>query len=271
MEQWGFPHGFGAAESTAGAAPAGHLPPGDSGHSPVSSSSPAFLRRFALSICFLVRARRGLLGWVRDDGLVEVPTTKYAWNGDVALAYQVIGDGPVDLIYYQGLESHVDLVKALGGGDAYSGVNDVGDEVGISSLQTQTWQTMTLPGFGQGSCCPSNVPAKMKVVVLSGTHAFFRVTLSGQVGCLPNGAVIGEAGCFVRVSVGGHLLAPDAVVFARAQDHGASVYFTDSHSAQFVSDPLPAGTYTLAVQWSTLEASFTSDQFMITVDRIKTA
>ena len=41
--------------------------------------------------------------------MTERPETRYAWNGDVALAYQVIGDGPVDLIYYQGLESHVDL------------------------------------------------------------------------------------------------------------------------------------------------------------------
>jgi class 3 adenylate cyclase len=40
---------------------------------------------------------------------VEIPETYYAWNGDIALAYQVIGDGPVDLIYYQGLESNVDL------------------------------------------------------------------------------------------------------------------------------------------------------------------
>ena len=38
-----------------------------------------------------------------------IPETSYAWNGDVALAYQVIGDGPIDLIYYQGLESNVDL------------------------------------------------------------------------------------------------------------------------------------------------------------------
>jgi class 3 adenylate cyclase/pimeloyl-ACP methyl ester carboxylesterase len=37
------------------------------------------------------------------------PKTKYAWNGDVALAYQVFGDGPVDLIYCQGYASHVDL------------------------------------------------------------------------------------------------------------------------------------------------------------------
>lgn len=40
---------------------------------------------------------------------MDIPTTRYAWNGDVALAYQVLGDGPVDLVYYQGLESHVDL------------------------------------------------------------------------------------------------------------------------------------------------------------------
>ncbi len=39
----------------------------------------------------------------------ERPDTKYAWNGDVALAYQVFGDGPVDLVYMQGFTSHVDL------------------------------------------------------------------------------------------------------------------------------------------------------------------
>ena len=39
----------------------------------------------------------------------ERPETKYAWNGDVALAYQVFGSGPVDLVYMQGIGSHVDL------------------------------------------------------------------------------------------------------------------------------------------------------------------
>jgi class 3 adenylate cyclase/pimeloyl-ACP methyl ester carboxylesterase len=34
---------------------------------------------------------------------------RYAWNGDVALAYQVFGAGPVDLVYLQGYVSHVDL------------------------------------------------------------------------------------------------------------------------------------------------------------------
>ena len=37
------------------------------------------------------------------------PETRYAWNGDVALAYQVFGAGPVDLVYVQGYTSHVDL------------------------------------------------------------------------------------------------------------------------------------------------------------------
>jgi class 3 adenylate cyclase len=40
---------------------------------------------------------------------VERPETRYAWNGDVCLAYQVIGEGPVDLLYLQGYCSQVDL------------------------------------------------------------------------------------------------------------------------------------------------------------------
>jgi Adenylate and Guanylate cyclase catalytic domain len=33
---------------------------------------------------------------------VERPDTHYAWNGDSSIAYQVVGDGPVDLVYLQG-------------------------------------------------------------------------------------------------------------------------------------------------------------------------
>jgi class 3 adenylate cyclase/pimeloyl-ACP methyl ester carboxylesterase len=40
---------------------------------------------------------------------VESPETQYAWNGRVALAYQVRGDGPVDLLYLQGRYSSVDM------------------------------------------------------------------------------------------------------------------------------------------------------------------
>jgi class 3 adenylate cyclase len=44
-----------------------------------------------------------------EDIRVQVPETRYAWNGDVALAYQIVGDGPVDLVYLQGWISNVDL------------------------------------------------------------------------------------------------------------------------------------------------------------------
>jgi len=40
---------------------------------------------------------------------VERPETRYAWNGDTALAYQVIGKGPIDLFYLQGRCSNVDM------------------------------------------------------------------------------------------------------------------------------------------------------------------
>jgi class 3 adenylate cyclase len=41
--------------------------------------------------------------------LVERPETRYAWNGDVSLAYQLVGDGPIDLLYLQGYCSQIDL------------------------------------------------------------------------------------------------------------------------------------------------------------------
>ena len=37
------------------------------------------------------------------------PDTRFAWNGDVSLAYQVCGDGPTDLVYLQGYCSNVDV------------------------------------------------------------------------------------------------------------------------------------------------------------------
>lgn len=34
---------------------------------------------------------------------------RYAWNMDTALAYQVVGSGPVDLVYLQGYLLNVEL------------------------------------------------------------------------------------------------------------------------------------------------------------------
>jgi pimeloyl-ACP methyl ester carboxylesterase len=38
------------------------------------------------------------------------PETRYAKSGDVHIAYQVIGDGPIDLVYVPGWVSHIELM-----------------------------------------------------------------------------------------------------------------------------------------------------------------
>jgi len=40
---------------------------------------------------------------------VSPPTTRYAKSGDVNIAYQVVGEGPLDLVYVPGWLSHVEL------------------------------------------------------------------------------------------------------------------------------------------------------------------
>src|SRR3954470_20809910 len=37
------------------------------------------------------------------------PPTRYARSGDVSIAYQVVGDGPVDLVLVQGFATHLDV------------------------------------------------------------------------------------------------------------------------------------------------------------------
>jgi hypothetical protein len=37
------------------------------------------------------------------------PDTRYAWNGDVSLAYQALGDGEPVVLYLQGYLSNVEL------------------------------------------------------------------------------------------------------------------------------------------------------------------
>jgi class 3 adenylate cyclase len=37
------------------------------------------------------------------------PETRYAWNGDVALAFQIVGDSTPDLVYLQGFCSNIDM------------------------------------------------------------------------------------------------------------------------------------------------------------------
>src|SRR5712692_7338100 len=60
-------------------------------------------------------------GWTKPGGavaqklpvlqrvMVGVPATRYAKSGDVQVAYQVTGTGPVDLVWAPGTASHLDL------------------------------------------------------------------------------------------------------------------------------------------------------------------
>jgi class 3 adenylate cyclase len=42
-------------------------------------------------------------------GRVDVPETRYAKNGDLSIAYQVVGDGPLDIVFISGFVSHVEF------------------------------------------------------------------------------------------------------------------------------------------------------------------
>jgi pimeloyl-ACP methyl ester carboxylesterase len=41
---------------------------------------------------------------------MDPPETRFAWNGDVALAYQTYGAGDHDLLYLPGIISNVDVM-----------------------------------------------------------------------------------------------------------------------------------------------------------------
>ena len=41
--------------------------------------------------------------------MVEIPHTRYVKVADADVAYQALGEGPVDLLYFYGLGNHVDL------------------------------------------------------------------------------------------------------------------------------------------------------------------
>jgi hypothetical protein len=51
-----------------------------------------------------------------------LPVTQYAVSGDAIIAYQTMGDGPVDLILVPGLISHVELLHELPGYTAFCAV-----------------------------------------------------------------------------------------------------------------------------------------------------
>jgi DNA-binding winged helix-turn-helix (wHTH) protein len=52
---------------------------------------------------------------VRITGASDLPKTHYARSGELNLAYQVMGDGPIDLIVVPGLIAHVEFLHELPG------------------------------------------------------------------------------------------------------------------------------------------------------------
>ena len=48
-----------------------------------------------------------------------LPVTRYALSGDVNIAYQTMGAGPVDIIMVQGLASHVEFMHEMPGYTAF--------------------------------------------------------------------------------------------------------------------------------------------------------
>ena len=49
----------------------------------------------------------------------KLPETRYASSGDYSIAYQVLGDGPTDLILVPGLSSYIDFLHELPGYTAF--------------------------------------------------------------------------------------------------------------------------------------------------------
>jgi hypothetical protein len=39
---------------------------------------------------------------------LRIPETRYARSGDVAIGYQILGDGPVDFVWVSGIMSNIE-------------------------------------------------------------------------------------------------------------------------------------------------------------------
>ena len=53
--------------------------------------------------------------------MLDQPETRYAQSGDLRIGYQVVGDGPRDVVFVPGLLSHIDLIWSLPASSASSG------------------------------------------------------------------------------------------------------------------------------------------------------
>ena len=58
-------------------------------------------------------------GDVHPMNYSELPMTRYAMSGDVSVAYQTMGDGPINIIAIPGMISHVEFVHEMPGYTAF--------------------------------------------------------------------------------------------------------------------------------------------------------
>lgn len=71
-------------------------------------------------LCVYRPDRRAQVAWTvsarpspgRTPRRISTPDTRYARNGEVSIAYQVVGEGPIDLVLVNGLAAHLDLLWA---------------------------------------------------------------------------------------------------------------------------------------------------------------
>lgn len=120
---------------------------------------------------------------------------------------------------------------------------------------SQTFATMP------NGCC-DNVPwAFTKMTVPSGQQAFFIVTLVTSGWCNNGGNGAGE--CLVQLTVNGNPNeSPTPAIGAAAT---LNVGTEESHTVTLTSNTLPAGTYTLAVQWATSDPN---TEFFIDANKV---
>ena len=78
---------------------------------------------------------------------MEQPETRYVSVGEADVAYQVIGDGPLDLLFCYGLGNHIELIDTLGVGDLLTR---------LSSFSRLIW--FDRRGTGASDGVPATVP-----------------------------------------------------------------------------------------------------------------
>jgi pimeloyl-ACP methyl ester carboxylesterase/class 3 adenylate cyclase len=139
-------------------------------------------------------------------GLMAQPTTRYTKVGEVNIAYQVIGDGPVDLVWAWGLASNIDVAweepsyaaflrrlsqftrlilfdrRGCGASDregttATPTLEERMDDV-IAVLDAVGSETASILGLSEGGCLAAafaaTYPHRVRSIVLYGTVARFR-------------------------------------------------------------------------------------------------